>query len=329
MAKLSILAGSTSQSVNIFIQDSSVTTGAGLTGLVFNTGSLTAYYTFAGTNATATTITLATLAAVNSAYSSGGFKEIDATNMPGVYRLDIPNAALAISKGRSVVIILKGAANMAPCLLEIELTAVDNQLTSYGLTLAKTTNITGFNDISAAGAATGVWQDTTAGDFTVPGSIGKSLFTSGNSPGAAGGLFIAGTNAATTVTTALTTTFTGNLTGSVGSVTGNVGGNVTGSVGSVVAAVAITSNRKKGATATFEFLMQDSITGAPKTGLTVASTISKDGGGAASTTNAVTEIGLGQYQIVLTAAEMTMNNGFLQFIATGAITYSLSIQTQP
>lgn len=67
-------------------------------------------------------------------------------------------------------------------------------------------------------------------------------------PGAAGGVFIAGTNAATTVTTSLTTTFTGNLTGSVasvtgatgsvtgavGSVTGNVGGNVTGSVGSVV-----------------------------------------------------------------------------------------------
>jgi hypothetical protein len=42
-------------------------------------------------------------------------------------------------------------------------------------------------------------------------------------PGAAGGLFIAGTNAATTITTGLTTTFTGNLTGSVGSVTGAVG----------------------------------------------------------------------------------------------------------
>lgn len=76
--------------------------------------------------------------------------------------------------------------------------------------------------------------------------------------GATGGLFIAGTNAATTITTGLTTTFTGNLTGSVGSVTGavgsvtgavgsvtgavgsvtgNVGGNVTGSVGSVVGAV--------------------------------------------------------------------------------------------
>jgi len=80
--------------------------------------------------------------------------------------------------------------------------------------------------------------------------------------GAAGGLFIAGANAATSVTTALTTNITGNITGNlsgsvgsvtgavgsvtgavgsvtgaVGSVTGNVGGNVTGSVGSVTGAV--------------------------------------------------------------------------------------------
>jgi hypothetical protein len=159
---------------------------------------------------------------------------------------------------------------------------------------------------TAAQVATAVWQDTTAGDFTVAGSIGRSLFTSGTLPGASGGLlisgtnagtttfgaltvtgattftgattwtgaltasnasnnfringvapgaangvFIAGTNAATTITTGLTTTFTGNLTGSVGSVTGavgsvtgavgsvtgSVGGNVTGSVGSVIAQV--------------------------------------------------------------------------------------------
>ena len=77
--------------------------------------------------------------------------------------------------------------------------------------------------------------------------------------GAAGGLFIAGTNAATVVTGSLTTTFTGNLTGSVGSVTGavgsvtgavgsvtgNVSGNVTGSVGSVVAAVTVGTNNDK------------------------------------------------------------------------------------
>ncbi len=62
--------------------------------------------------------------------------------------------------------------------------------------------------------ATAVWQDATAGDFTVSGSIGKSLFTSGVVPGGSGGLFIAGSNAATTVN------ITGNLSGSVGSVTG-------------------------------------------------------------------------------------------------------------
>jgi hypothetical protein len=70
----------------------------------------------------------------------------------------------------------------------------------------------------------------------------KTDFLPSATAGSAGGVFIAGTNAATTITTALTTTFTGNLTGSVasvtgavGSVTGSVGGNVTGSVGSVAA----------------------------------------------------------------------------------------------
>lgn len=60
----------------------------------------------------------------------------------------------------------------------------------------------------------------------------KTDFLPSATAGATGGLFIAGTNAATTITTGLTTTFTGNLTGSVGSVTGAVG-SVTGAVGSV------------------------------------------------------------------------------------------------
>ncbi len=53
--------------------------------------------------------------------------------------------------------------------------------------------------------ATAVWQDSTAGDFTAAGSIGKSLFTSGNVPGAASGLLIAGSNAATTFATLTST----------------------------------------------------------------------------------------------------------------------------
>lgn len=90
--------------------------------------------------------------------------------------------------------------------------------------------IVGASAPTAAQVATAVWQDTTAGDFTVSGSIGKSLFTGGAAPGAAGGLFIAGSNAA--VTANITGNLTGNVSGSVGSVTGAVG-SVTGAVGSV------------------------------------------------------------------------------------------------
>src|SRR6478609_5567071 len=118
MPKLSLASGTTSKSVLIFVQDSTATTGVGLPGLVFNTSSLVAYYCQPGVTG-ATAITLATLASTTAAFSSGGFKEIDATNMKGVYRLDIPNAAL--TGATSVVIMLSGAANMTPVLLEIEL----------------------------------------------------------------------------------------------------------------------------------------------------------------------------------------------------------------
>lgn len=75
-------------------------------------------------------------------------------------------------------------------------------------------------------------------------SIVATSIPVGTTAGAAGGVFIAGTNAATVITTSLTTGFVGNITGNlsgsvgsvtgaVGSVTGAVGGNVTGSVGSL------------------------------------------------------------------------------------------------
>jgi len=120
--KLSILAGSTSQTVNVFIRDSSSSTGAGLTGLAFDSASLTAYYMLP--RAAAVSITLATQT-VTGAFSSGGFVEISSANAPGWYRLDIPDAALA--SGRFVDIHLKGAANMAPLPIEIELTGWNNQ----------------------------------------------------------------------------------------------------------------------------------------------------------------------------------------------------------
>lgn len=121
MAKLTLKKAATDVTVYLFIQDSSVTTGAGLTGLTFETASLVAYYVRPLGSASA--ITLATQT-VTGAHSDGGFVEVDATNMPGVYRLDLPDAVCATGVP-SAVVMLKGAANMAPVVLEIQLTDFD------------------------------------------------------------------------------------------------------------------------------------------------------------------------------------------------------------
>ncbi len=131
MAKLSILAGSTGKLMDVFIQDSSSTTGAGLTGLTNASGSLTWYYYREGAGASVQVTSIATMTL--GTWATKGFIVIDGTNMPGCYQLGVPDAALAAG-AKSVIMMLKGAANMVPLLIEIELTAVDNQnATSFGL----------------------------------------------------------------------------------------------------------------------------------------------------------------------------------------------------
>lgn len=117
MSKINRQVGATSQILQVFIRDSSSTTGGGLTGLVFNSASLTAYY-HRDTDTTATVISLVTMTV--GTFTSSGFKEIDATNMPGWYQFCPPNAAFA-SGGASVGFHLKGATNMAPLPLECDL----------------------------------------------------------------------------------------------------------------------------------------------------------------------------------------------------------------
>jgi hypothetical protein len=125
MAKTSLVVGTTSYLARVFIQDSSSTTGAGLTGLVFNTSNLVCYRARDDDgNAAGTAITLAT--ATRGTWTSGGFVEKDATNMPGVYEFGVPNAALATGS-KTVTLVFKGATNMAPLVLEYELTATNNQ----------------------------------------------------------------------------------------------------------------------------------------------------------------------------------------------------------
>ena len=130
MSKREILAGATDQTIDVFVLDSSSTTGQGLAGLVYNTASLACYYR-KGATGSATALTLATQT-VGGAHSDGGFVEIQATNMKGVYRLDLSDTIVAAAG--MVTVYLYGAANMAPVVLEIEVVAVDKfNATSLGL----------------------------------------------------------------------------------------------------------------------------------------------------------------------------------------------------
>lgn len=56
----------------------------------------------------ATSVTMANLASITASHSDGGWEEADSTNMPGVYRFDLPDAAFAVGAD-SVVVSCKDA----------------------------------------------------------------------------------------------------------------------------------------------------------------------------------------------------------------------------
>jgi hypothetical protein len=89
LSESTIQAGATSVSAYVHLRDT--TSHADATGVA--SGSVTASYWRQGGLRTA--ITVSALGSVNAAYASGGWIEVDATNMPGVYRFDLPDAALA------------------------------------------------------------------------------------------------------------------------------------------------------------------------------------------------------------------------------------------
>jgi hypothetical protein len=155
--KLALLKASTDVTLNIFIQDSRSATGAGLTGLVYNTSSLVCYY--ARERAAAAALSLATQTTTG-AHSDGGFVEIDATNMPGAYRLDLSDAICATGVN-SALVMLKGAANMVPLVIEIQLTSFDlndadpdvNLTKIAGTAVSTTTAQLGVNAVNIGGTA--------------------------------------------------------------------------------------------------------------------------------------------------------------------------------
>lgn len=115
------------------ILDSSQTDGRGLTGLTHesagliistianNEASATAYTQAGGTIETISTLgTYATPTATKCR-----FKEVDSTNHPGLYEIQLANARFAVANARSIICTVSGATNCAETDFEIQLSGVD------------------------------------------------------------------------------------------------------------------------------------------------------------------------------------------------------------
>jgi len=137
---ITIAPGSTSQSIELYL---------GVTGLTFSTSGLAAYYV--RNQAAPVAITLVTQTATG-AWTSGGFAEISSSLVPGVYRLDVPNAAFAAGAS-DVTIVVRGASGTNGAVLTVT-------LSSGGLTAAQT--------------AAAVF-DAAASSYTTAGSMGARL----------------------------------------------------------------------------------------------------------------------------------------------------------
>jgi hypothetical protein len=129
---ITIAPGSTSQSIELYL---------GATGLTFSTTGLAAYYV--RNQSAPVAITLVTQTPTG-AWTSGGFAEISSSLVPGVYRLDVPNAAFAAGAS-DVTIVVRGASGTNGAVLTVT-------LSSGGLTAAQT--------------AAAVWGESPAGYAT-------------------------------------------------------------------------------------------------------------------------------------------------------------------
>jgi hypothetical protein len=146
MSLATIARGQTSVVLRFKILNSSVSTGAGLTGLTHASSGLR-ISTIADNEAAATAYTVAgstieTIATLGTYVAPSTnkcrFKEIDATNHPGWYELQLADARFAVSNSKTLGVTISGASNCAETDFIVELVADDPQV-------AKPTNFDGLS----------------------------------------------------------------------------------------------------------------------------------------------------------------------------------------
>ena len=135
---ITIAPGSTSQSIELYL---------GATGLTASTANLSARYNRTRTASVSIPLVARTIA---QAWTSGGFAEVDATNMPGIYRLDLPDAALAAGAD-DVTIVVRGASGTNGAVMTVK-------LSSGGLTEAQTAGAV-WNAVRASYATAGTFGE--------------------------------------------------------------------------------------------------------------------------------------------------------------------------
>lgn len=121
-------------SVLVFIPDSSSTVGAGKTGLTEASIDLAYSRVETDNDVTVSDVAPAALSALTDAHIDWGFEEVDATNAPGLYRLDIADAVFASGAWSAVVTITDAASNNVPP------TNIEFQLVGLNSTVPATVN---------------------------------------------------------------------------------------------------------------------------------------------------------------------------------------------
>lgn len=209
------LAGATSLIVEFPIFNSSSTTGALLTGVTYNSSGITAYYDIAGASGSATSFGLATM--TKGAWATGGFVAVDATNMPGVYQIGVPNACIA--NAGSCTIFIQGVTNMVPVIITIQILAANVAANvAQWLGTAVTAATSGIPDVNTKNIANSAVSTTSA-------QIGVNVVniagTANKGAGGYVGIDWSQINAPTTsqnLSGTTISTVSGNVSGSVGSI---------------------------------------------------------------------------------------------------------------
>lgn len=119
--KISRQVGTVSEILNIFVNDVTVSTGAGLANIVASSVKFGWLRNDQATISSGTCSSGGTLGT----YSVSSFTQTNSTSTLGWYQFGVPNGIF--TSGRSALLHLYGAPNMVPVPIEIELTGWDNQ----------------------------------------------------------------------------------------------------------------------------------------------------------------------------------------------------------